>query len=207
MTGRGSPTPCSPPPCIRRLAGPAPRVARAARREWSANPEERARHLALSVEGPDVGVAAALEEAASLAGSRGAPQSAAELWEMARRAARRVTTRTWCVGPTRRAWRTTSVVTPRWRGASSSKRSTSRWPGRLGRACCWTWGWVSPRTKGGGGVGRVRGGTERGGGRSRSGHGSSRTSGTPGCSGETSPHRNGTLAQRCSWRRNCRSHG
>ena len=50
------------------------------------DPEERARHLALSVEGPDVVVADALEEAASLAGSRGAPQSAAELWEMARRA-------------------------------------------------------------------------------------------------------------------------
>src|SRR5262249_55211868 len=47
--------------------------------------EERARHLALSVEGPDVAVAAALEEAALLASSRGAPQSAAELWEMARR--------------------------------------------------------------------------------------------------------------------------
>ncbi|MGA9159764.1 MAG: AAA family ATPase [Actinomycetota bacterium] len=50
------------------------------------DPEERARHLALSVEGADVGVAGALEEAALLAGSRGAPQSAAELWEMARRA-------------------------------------------------------------------------------------------------------------------------
>jgi DNA-binding CsgD family transcriptional regulator len=50
------------------------------------DPEERARHLALSVEGPDVAVAAALEDAASFAGSRGAPQSAAELWEMARRA-------------------------------------------------------------------------------------------------------------------------
>jgi predicted ATPase len=50
------------------------------------DPEERARHLALSVDGPDVAVAGALEEAASLAGSRGAPQSAAELWEMARRA-------------------------------------------------------------------------------------------------------------------------
>jgi DNA-binding CsgD family transcriptional regulator len=49
------------------------------------DPEERARHLALSVVGPDVAVAVALEEAASLAGSRGAPQSAAELWEMARR--------------------------------------------------------------------------------------------------------------------------
>jgi DNA-binding CsgD family transcriptional regulator len=50
------------------------------------DPEERARHLALSVEGPDVAVADALEGAAVLAGSRGAPQSAAELWEMARRA-------------------------------------------------------------------------------------------------------------------------
>ena len=50
------------------------------------DPEERARHLALSVEGPDVAVAGALEEAALLASSRGAPQSAAELWEMARRA-------------------------------------------------------------------------------------------------------------------------
>ena len=50
------------------------------------DPEERARHLALSVEGPDVDVAAALEEAARLAFSRGAPQSSAELWEMARRA-------------------------------------------------------------------------------------------------------------------------
>jgi DNA-binding CsgD family transcriptional regulator len=50
------------------------------------DPEERARHLALSVKGPDIAVADALESAALLAGSRGAPQSAAELWEMARRA-------------------------------------------------------------------------------------------------------------------------
>jgi DNA-binding CsgD family transcriptional regulator len=50
------------------------------------DPEERARHMALSVEGPDVTVAAALEEAAALAFSRGAPQSSAELWEMARQA-------------------------------------------------------------------------------------------------------------------------
>ncbi len=50
------------------------------------DPEEQARHLALSVDGPDAAVAAALEEAALLASSRGAPQSAAELWEMARRA-------------------------------------------------------------------------------------------------------------------------
>jgi DNA-binding CsgD family transcriptional regulator len=50
------------------------------------DPEERARHLALSVEGADVAVAAALDEAAILAAARGAPQSAAELWEMACRA-------------------------------------------------------------------------------------------------------------------------
>ncbi|MGZ5348860.1 MAG: LuxR C-terminal-related transcriptional regulator, partial [Actinomycetota bacterium] len=50
------------------------------------DPEERARHLALSVEGPDAAAAAALEEAAQLAFARGAPQSAAELWEMARHA-------------------------------------------------------------------------------------------------------------------------
>jgi DNA-binding CsgD family transcriptional regulator len=50
------------------------------------DPEERARDLALSAEGPDVAIAAALEEAALLASSRGAPQSAAELWEMARHA-------------------------------------------------------------------------------------------------------------------------
>ncbi len=69
------------------------KIAPARRRELHArlativrDPEERARHLALSVEGPDVAVAVALEEAAMLASSRGAPQSAAELWEMARRA-------------------------------------------------------------------------------------------------------------------------
>ncbi len=50
------------------------------------DPEERARHLALSVDGPDAAVSDALEEAAIRAASRGAPQSAAELWEMARRA-------------------------------------------------------------------------------------------------------------------------
>jgi DNA-binding CsgD family transcriptional regulator len=69
------------------------RIPSARRRELHArlativlDPEERARHLALSVEGPDAAVAAALEEAAVLASARGAPQSAAELWEMARRA-------------------------------------------------------------------------------------------------------------------------
>src|SRR5215204_1152472 len=112
------------------------------------------------------------------------------------------------VGPTGRAWLTTSAGTPRWREASWSKRWTSRWPGRLGPACCWTWGWPSPRTKGGGGPGpcsRLLG--ARRGTISRSGHGSSRISGTPGCSEETSRHRSGTLAQRCSWPRSCRNRG
>lgn len=45
--------------------------------------EERARHLALSSEGPDAGVATALEEAARGARSRGAPGAAAELGEQA----------------------------------------------------------------------------------------------------------------------------
>jgi DNA-binding CsgD family transcriptional regulator len=49
------------------------------------DPEQRARHLALSVDGPDAAVSDALEEAARRAASRGAPQSAAELWDMARR--------------------------------------------------------------------------------------------------------------------------
>ena len=69
------------------------RIPSARRRELHArlativlDPEERARHLALSVDDPDAAVAAALEEAAVLASARGAPQSAAELWEMARRA-------------------------------------------------------------------------------------------------------------------------
>jgi len=46
--------------------------------------EERARHLALAVEGPDADVAAALDEAARLARARGAPVAAAELLEQAR---------------------------------------------------------------------------------------------------------------------------
>jgi tetratricopeptide (TPR) repeat protein len=45
--------------------------------------EERARHLALSAEGPDQNVAAALDEAARTAAARGAPAAAAELAELA----------------------------------------------------------------------------------------------------------------------------
>ncbi|MDP9343982.1 MAG: AAA family ATPase, partial [Actinomycetota bacterium] len=51
----------------------------------STDPEEGARHLALAAEGPDEDVAAALDEAARRARSRGAPDAAAELAEMALR--------------------------------------------------------------------------------------------------------------------------
>ncbi len=49
------------------------------------DPEERGRHLALAAESPDAEVAEALDEAARRARARGAPGSAAELWEQARR--------------------------------------------------------------------------------------------------------------------------
>ena len=48
--------------------------------------EERARHLALASTGPDADVAEALERAAGRAYERGAPDAAAELWELSRRA-------------------------------------------------------------------------------------------------------------------------
>ena len=47
------------------------------------DPEERARHLALTTESPDASVAAALDEAATLAHRRGAPNAAGELQERA----------------------------------------------------------------------------------------------------------------------------
>ncbi len=49
------------------------------------DPEERGRHLILASDGPDLSVAAALDEAAMQARARGAPGSAADLWEHARR--------------------------------------------------------------------------------------------------------------------------
>src|SRR5205814_10685572 len=53
--------------------------------EVSTDPEERARHLALGADGPDPEVARALDEAARTSRSRGAPDTAAELCEMAAR--------------------------------------------------------------------------------------------------------------------------
>ena len=50
-----------------------------------ADPLDRARHLALSTESPDTEIAGALEDAAALAGTRGAPIAAAELAEHALR--------------------------------------------------------------------------------------------------------------------------
>jgi DNA-binding CsgD family transcriptional regulator len=49
----------------------------------AADAEQRARHLALGADAPDAGVAGALEEAARSASDRGAPESAADLFELA----------------------------------------------------------------------------------------------------------------------------
>ena len=62
-----------------------PRRRREAHRRLAAvvaEPEERARHLALGASGPDEAVAVALEQAAGLASARGAPDAAAELAEL-----------------------------------------------------------------------------------------------------------------------------
>jgi DNA-binding CsgD family transcriptional regulator len=53
--------------------------------ELVVDPEERARHLALAVPGPDPAVAAALDAAARHASARGASDAAAELAELARK--------------------------------------------------------------------------------------------------------------------------
>ncbi len=52
--------------------------------EIAVDPEEQARHLALAADAPDESVAQLLEDAAQRARSRGAPEAAAELAELAR---------------------------------------------------------------------------------------------------------------------------
>jgi DNA-binding CsgD family transcriptional regulator len=68
-------------------SGASPSERRAAHRalaDHAGDPEERARHLALSSDGPDPAIADALDEAARLARTRAAPDSAAELSDLAR---------------------------------------------------------------------------------------------------------------------------
>ena len=67
-------------------AGASPDERRAVHRalaDLASDPEERARHLALSSAGPDPSIAAALDDAARSARARGAPDSAAELADLA----------------------------------------------------------------------------------------------------------------------------
>ena len=67
-------------------AGASPDARRAVHRalaDSASDPEERARHLALSSEGPDMSIAAVLDDAARSAHARGAPDSAAELAALA----------------------------------------------------------------------------------------------------------------------------
>ena len=59
------------------------RTLHAALSRVATDPAERARHLALAAEGPDVEVAAALEAAATIVSARGAPDAAADLAEQA----------------------------------------------------------------------------------------------------------------------------
>ena len=61
------------------------RSAHATLAEIVGDPLERARHLALSAEGPHAEIAASLDEAATVASVRGVPRVAAELSELARR--------------------------------------------------------------------------------------------------------------------------
>ena len=144
-----------------------------------------------------------------LASSRGAPQSAAELWEMARRATppdrgEDLVRRTHQAGVAHHECGDTALA------RSVLEQAVDLSVAGPARARVLLDLGMAPRRERrvAGGLGRVRGCSGRGGGRSRrSGRGSSRTSGTPGCSGGTSRHRNGTLARRWSWPRSCRNRG
>ena len=83
MPGSGSPTLCLPRRSTRGRRRTGAGEAHRRLSQIAPNAEERARHLALSAEGPDEDAAAALGEAARAAAARGAPAAAAELAELA----------------------------------------------------------------------------------------------------------------------------
>jgi DNA-binding CsgD family transcriptional regulator len=71
--------------CLRRLDAESRRALHRRLASVVESREERARHLALAAEGPDAGLAAMLEEAATASVERGARSAAAELLDHARR--------------------------------------------------------------------------------------------------------------------------
>ena len=91
--------------------------------------EERARHLALGAEGPDIEIAGQLDEAAKLAQARGSPAAAAELVELALQ----MTPADVSAGPGRanvHRGRTPLRSGRPWPGSGTGRTSTVRTPGQ-----------------------------------------------------------------------------
>jgi hypothetical protein len=124
--------------------------------ELVTDPEERARHLALSAEPPDEPVAAALEVAAERARSRGAPKVAADLCLEAARFTRRAVapssppTTSWRSGRSCGSSRSSRRSSPTSQRGESEPKCSTGWAGsgatRLPSACTWpNRGWSRPR--------------------------------------------------------------